>query len=280
VKLSVLVPVYDRESPIFLGHCLESLARQTRPGDEVVMVEDGELGEPLKRVIDQFRSSLPVSTLRLRRNVGLGAALRAGLSMCRGELVARMDSDDIAVPERFERQLSFLATHPQVAVVGGAIAEFRTSPQAIESVRRLPACGPALRKFAKFRNPLNHMTAMFRRQAVLEAGSYQPCAGFEDYHLWVRMLRHGCELHNLPDLLVYVRCGNGMQQRRGGFSYFLREVKFQRFLHSTGMVAFPACARNVLLRAPIRIAPAFVRSLLYGRFLRDPAPPGGEFNVE
>ncbi|MGB6744181.1 MAG: glycosyltransferase, partial [Terracidiphilus sp.] len=223
---------------------------------------------------------LPIVSLRLLAHAGLGLALREGLNACRGELVARMDADDICAPERFARQLDFLESNPQVDVAGSAIAEFNEDCSVVRSIRRLPTGSQELLRFAQYRNPLNHMTVMFRRRAVLDAGSYQACAGFEDYHLWVRMLRRGCQLHNLPDVLVYVRCGNGMQQRRGGFSYLLRELEFQRFLHSTGLLDLPACARNILLRAPIRMAPAFMRSFLYDRFLRDPAPPGGELNVE
>lgn len=280
MRLSVLMSVYRRESPEFLRQCLESLAAQTVEADEIVIVEDGPLGEELTELIRHARAVLPIVSLRLLAHAGLGLALREGLNTCRGELVARMDADDICAPERFARQLDFLESNPQVDVAGSAIAEFKEDPLAVSSIRRLPSAGEELMKCAQYRNPLNHMTVMFRRRAVLDAGSYQACAGFEDYHLWVRMLRRGCQLHNLPDVLVYVRCGNGMQQRRGGFSYLLRELEFQRFLHSTGLLDLPACARNILLRAPIRMAPAFMRSFLYDRFLRDPAPPGGELNVE
>jgi glycosyltransferase involved in cell wall biosynthesis len=280
MKLSLLMSVYEKESPAFLRHCLESVAAQSLQPDEVVMVEDGPLGVELADEIRSARTVLPIVSVQLQAHAGLGLALRAGLDACRGEFVARMDADDICAPGRFARQLDFLERNPRVDVAGGAIAEFKQDRLAMRSVRRLPETSRELMSFAKYRNPLNHMTVMFRRRAVLDAGSYQPCAGFEDYHLWVRMLRRGYTLHNLPDVLVYVRCGNGMQQRRGGISYLLQELEFQRFLHSTGLLALSGCARNVLLRAPIRIAPAFVRSFCYDHFLRDPAPPDGEFNIE
>jgi O104-antigen biosynthesis beta-1,3-galactosyltransferase len=275
MKLSVLMSIYDRESPAFLRQCLESLTRQTRPADEVVLVEDGPLGEPLQFVIDQFRGLLPIISMPLPRNVGLGAALRAGLGICRGEFVARMDSDDVAVPRRFEQQLEFLARNPRVAVVGGAIAEFTERPEMPHSIRRLPASADAVQRFARFRNPLNHMTVLFGRETVELAGGYQVFDGFEDYHLWARMLRLGFQLENMPEVLVLVRCGNGMQNRRGGFAYLKQEVAFQRFLRRTGLVEASASLRNLIVRVPIRIAPPFVRSFCYACFLRDPA--GEEF---
>lgn len=280
MKLSVLMSVYHRESPEFLGQCLASLAAQTAPADEVVIVEDGPLGAELEAVIRAAGQALPIVSVRLPVHGGLGAALRAGLDACRSELVARMDADDLSTPERFGRQLDFLERNPQVDVVGSAIAEFGSDPLAIAGVRRLPASGRPLLSFAKHRNPLNHVTVMFRRRAVLDAGSYRPCADFEDYHLWARMLRRGCRLHNLADVLVHVRCGNGMQRRRGGWSYLTREVAFQRFLYRIGLVSAKDGVGNVLVRAPLRLIPACLRSAFYLRFLRERAPRERELTLE
>jgi glycosyltransferase involved in cell wall biosynthesis len=280
MKLSVLMPVYDRESASYLRQSLDSLAAQTLRADEVVLVEDGPLGEELAAVIAAYAAYLPLVPLRLPVHAGLGIALRAGLNACRGEFVARMDSDDICVPNRFQKQLAFLESHPEVDVVGGAIAEFGANCPAANSVRRLPVTNRALLRFASFRNPLNHMTVVFRRASVQAAGSYRPCPGFEDYHLWVRMLALGCRLHNMDEVLVYARCGNGMQNRRGGLAYFKQEMAFQFFLHKMGMLRASGCLRNVLVRAPIRLAPAFIRSFCYGLFLRDSIPSAGERNLE
>ena len=280
MKLSVLMSVYAKESPHCLRQSFESLAMQTRQADEMVVVEDGPLGGELLDALDDAGRILPIVRVRLFAQCGLGAALREGLDACSGEFVARMDSDDICVPGRFACQLDFLERNPQVDVAGSAIAEFEDDPLCAVSVRRLPETSQELARFARYRNPLNHVTVMFRRESVLNAGSYQPCEGFEDYQLWVRMLGRGCRLHNLPEVLVYVRCGNGMHRRRGGFSYFLRELAFQRFLHRSGMLTLPGVARNVLLRAPIRIAPVFIRSFCYERFLREPAPQNGGFKLE
>jgi len=280
MKLSVLMPVYYRESPEFLRQCLASLAAQTVAADEIVIVEDGPLGAELEGVIRIAGQTLPIVSVRLPVHGGLGTALSAGLDACGSELVARMDADDLCTPDRFRRQIDFMERNPEVDVVGSAIAEFGSDPLAIESVRRLPASGRALMSFAKLRNPLNHMTVMFRRRAVLDAGSYKPCADFEDYHLWARMLRRGCRLHNLPDALVQVRCGNGMQRRRGGWAYLIGEIAFQRFLHRIGFISASNGLRNVLARAPIRLVPAQIRSAFYLYFLRERAPRNRGLTIE
>lgn len=269
MTLSVLMAVYSKESPEFLRQCLASLAAQTRPADEIVIVQDGPIGKSLEESIDSFKSNLPILLVALPVNVGLGAALRMGLSQCQGKFVARMDSDDLSLPWRFERQLDLLESHPAVDVVGSAIAEFEEDWSAPHSIRSMPATGKDLLCFAKIRNPLNHMTVMFRKNAVLAAGSYQSCKGFEDYHLWARMLLDGYSLHNLAEVLVLARCGNGMLSRRGGLAYFMQEMKVQRQLLAIGFLNGFEFTRNVMVRGPLRLVPNAVRSLFYQLFLRE-----------
>jgi glycosyltransferase involved in cell wall biosynthesis len=268
MKLSVLMSVYDKESPAYLCQSLNSLAIQTLPADEVVIVEDGPLGEPLAATIDAYRNILPIISLALPVHAGLGAALRVGLYACQGEYVARMDSDDICVPNRFQKQVDFLENNREVAVVGSAIAEFEQDCLAPRSIRILPAADQDLRRYARFRNPMNHMTVVFRKASVVASGNYESCQGFEDYHLWARMLTLGYRLQNMDDILVYVRCDKGMQDRRGGLAYLKGEIEFQSFLRKMGLVDAAGSFLNILMRGPIRLAPNAVRSLCYNLFLR------------
>ena len=268
MTLSVLMSVYQKESPSFLCECLDSLVAQTLTADEVVIVEDGPLGVELQNVIAAYSVRLGIVSVRLAVNVGLGESLRAGLQWCQGEFVARMDSDDICVPQRFELQIDFLKRNPRVDVVSGVWAEFDQDPSKPHSLRCLPATGEALLHYAKYRNPINHVTAVFRRAAVLAAGSYEPFPGFEDYHLWARMLMLGYSLYNLQNVVAYVRVGNGMHARRGGYDYFKREVKFQLFLHEIGLLNAIECTRNIVVRGPIRLAPNCIRGFCYKLLLR------------
>ncbi len=271
MSLSVLMSIYHKESADFLRQCLDSLATQTRPADEIVLVEDGPLGAELVATIAACKEDLPIVSLSLPVNVGLGAALRAGLTACRGEYIARMDSDDICVPNRFQRQMDFIERHSDVDVVGSAIAEFERNCSAPHSIRILPVSGPALLRFARFRTPMNHMTVIFRKASVLSAGSYESCRGFEDYHLWARMLTLGFHLHNMKDVLVYARSGNGMQSRRGGLAYLKEEIKFQSFLCRIGLLNTFGFLMNILMRGPIRLVPDAIRAQCYTLFLRTSA---------
>jgi glycosyltransferase involved in cell wall biosynthesis len=268
IGLSALIAVYAREDPAFLDQALESLALQTRPADEVVLVEDGPLGGDLDAVVAAHARRLPLTRVALPANVGLGAALRIGVECCRGELVARMDSDDICVADRFDRQVRALRGDRAAAVAGGAIAEFIAAPGVTVAFRRPPAASAEIARRAKSRNPLNHMTVMFRREAVLAAGNYRPFRGFEDYHLWVRMLMAGSRFINLPEVLVHVRAGEGMLDRRRGLRYAGTELAFQKFLCDEGFISPLRGFCNALLRVPVRLAPPALGRFVYRRLLR------------
>lgn len=127
-KISVLISVYSKEQPAYLQQSLDSIFAQTMPPDEVVLVEDGPLTEPLLAVIASFaQQHQELHIVKLPTNVGLGLALNEGLKHCHNHLVARMDSDDIMKPERLAKQAAYLEQHPETAIVGSWTEEFSGS---------------------------------------------------------------------------------------------------------------------------------------------------------
>ena len=267
-KFSVLLPVYYRDSPEYFAQCLNSLAVQTRPAEEILIVKDGPLGRALEDVIETYSAKLPVTTIQLPENRGLGPALKAGVEKCRFDVIARMDADDICTKERFELEVGFLEAHPEVDVLSGTIREFNSDPEAWISERRLPREHASIVVFAKRRNPLNHMAVVFRKSAVLAAGNYPSRPGFEDYALWVQMLLNGSKLHNLETVCMFARCGNGMHQRRGGWSYAWNEASLFWHFRSLGFLSTLDALRSISQRLPLRLVPVPFRSLLYRIFAR------------
>lgn len=261
--------VYDRESPEFLAQALESLRTQTRPADEILIVKDGPLRKELEAVIDRYTQILPIVTVALDQNQGLGVALAAGVEHCRHEFIARMDSDDISVPTRLEKLACFLEQNPHIDAVGSLTQEFHQNPGDANSIRQVPAEHSAICAFAKSRNPMNHPTVAFRKSAAMAAGNYRTWIGFEDYHLWIRMLCNGSRLHNIEEPLVLMRCGNGMQNRRGGWSYAKREAALFWEFKKLGFLTAPEALRAILMRCPSRLLPPQARSNIYSLFLRN-----------
>lgn len=269
VMFSVLMSVYRGEKPEFLDAAFQSLRASTLPLPEVVLVEDGPLPDTLHRIVERHQTALNLRRVALPRNVGLGLALTEGLKQCRHEWVARFDTDDLIVSDRFARQAAFIATTPGIDVFGGWIWEFDTDPaEPSGRLRRVPESHEAIRAYAKTRNPFNHMTVMFKRDLALSLGGYRDEHLYEDYALWVRMIQAGARTANLPVVLVNARAGAGMYARRGGFGYAMGELRAQWAFHRSGFIGWPRFLLNLATRLPVRILPDRFRQFLYERILR------------
>lgn len=273
---SVLMSVYGKENSVWFKKAAESMLNQTAPPDEFVLICDGPLTEELETAVEELDRSYPgmFQILRLKENVGLGEALRQGILLCRNELVARMDSDDIACPDRCRQQLELFQKIPELAFSSGTIAEFfderelESSETAALRLRTLPQSHEEIVSYAKKRNPMNHMAVMLKKSAVLQAGNYQSAEGLEDYDLWSRMLQLGFRAGNLKETLVWARIGNGMEQRRGGVKYAGRMARFQTLLLKRGFLSLPQYIVNCCIRIPVSLLPGRIRAVVYGVCLR------------
>ena len=266
---SLLMSVYIKEQANHLTACFDSIFRQTIPPTEIILVEDGPLTSALYEAISKEEERFPqLKRIKLDTNQGLGIALNKGLQKCSYDIIARMDTDDICVPNRFETQLSYLQNHPEIDVIGAWVFEFEESTSKVLGIRSLPEQHKQIYRFGKKRNPMNHPTVMFRKESVLKAGNYLPCPLFEDYYLWGRMLMKGFRFYNIQQPLLYFRRSPEMIKRRGGLSYAKKEISFLKKLHDTGYISKWNLIRNVSQRYIVRILPDYIRSLIYKYLLR------------
>lgn len=271
-SFSVLLSVYAREQAAYMWQALESVFSQTVVPDEVVLVEDGPLTAELDAVVARAIECWPqLKVVALAKNQGLGRSLNAGIKYCSHPLVARMDTDDVARPNRFEQQLKAFATHPELSVCGGWISEFDTDTTRPHSFRRPPEAYEDIRRFGQKRNPMNHVTVMFRKDDVMASGGYQDFPLFEDYYLWVRMIMRGYTFINLPEVLVDVRADRSMIGRRGGWNYAVVETRLQIIFYRMHYIRLMTMWRNVLVRFVARMMPLSLRRWLYKKKLRNEA---------
>ncbi len=271
-KISVLLSIYHKENPSFFNEAMESVwDQQTFKPTQIVLVEDGKLTDELYATIDVWQNKLGsvLKRVPLETNQGLGKALNIGLKYCEYDIIGRMDTDDIAAPDRFEKQVAFLEKNPEIDIVGAQIQEFNQEIGDVDFVRKLPLSHNDIIKFAKKRNPFNHPVVMYRKAAVFSAGSYQADYLFEDYGLWVRMLINGVKSANLPDILLYMRSGNELFTRRGGLKYAISETKMQYKFHQQGFLSIFGFLKNLLVRFPVRIMPNSLRKFIYTKMLRN-----------
>ena len=213
---SVLMTVYKKDNPEFAKVGIDSMLAQTHVTDDFVLVCDGELTEELNALINAYTEKYPeiFNVIRLPENVGLGAALRHGVPLCKNELVARMDDDDIALPERCAAEIEYLTDNPDCVLVSSHMNEFDTNPNEPIRVKKVPLGFENIKKYARRRNPFNHSAVMFRKSAILEAGNYSEMRTNQDVEFWVRLLNKGYRCENIDKILVNFRFDTNTLERR------------------------------------------------------------------
>jgi GT2 family glycosyltransferase len=261
---SLLLPAWAGDDPQFLREAFRSsVQEQTRRPDQVVLVQDGPVPEGLAGVIRELveTSPVPVEHVLIEDNVGLGPALDRGLAACRHEIVARMDADDVSLPDRFEKQVPLVEAGADI--VGSGLLEFGASPEEVVGRRTPPTDPEEIRRVVRFRDPFNHPTVVYRRSAVQAVGGYTDMALMEDYLLFARMLDAGARPVNLAEPLVRYRVGAGAYARRGGRRLLRSELAVQRRFLELGITTRAQYLRNVAVRGGYRLVPEPVRRLAY-----------------
>lgn len=254
---------YAGEAPANLNEALKSLAQQTRPADATVLVCAGPLTDALEAVVAIHAEALRLNRVDLPENGPLSQSLNAGLAAISTDWVARMDSDDIALPDRFEKQFAYIEAHPEVDVLGTAIAEFATDPSRPTGRRNVPLTQADISRSAFLRTPFNHMTVVFRKGAVERVGGYRDYLGYEDFDLWTRMLADGAQMANLAEPLVMARTGAAFHGRRGGFAYAFAEWRALSAANRINRINPWKVRLSMPFRFLMRITPAGVRNLAY-----------------
>ena len=202
VTISVLMPVYNAQR--YVAQAVASILQQTFRDFEFLIVDDGSTDRSLK-ILQAYAAQDSRITLVSRPNTGYVRALNELLAMARGEFIARMDADDIALPDRFARQVEFLRHHPQVLCVGGA-------QDWIDGAGRFLLHHPEAETDAEIQalalvghTPMNHPSVMLRRQALVDIGGYdEDLCPSEDLDIWLKLGERG-QLANLPDTVLQYR---------------------------------------------------------------------------
>ncbi len=262
-KLSVVISIYRNDNPEWFGEALASIIDQTVKPDQIFITIDGIVPNALMGVIDEYSKNEPdieFHQITSEDQIGRGDLLAQAVELSRNEIVAIMDSDDVSKPYRFEKQLEIFANLPDIDVVGSWVDEFDSKLEKYQGTRTVPRENSKIVKFARYRNPINQMTVMFRRSAVIAAGNYQTHAGFEDMWLWIRMIYGQFKFYNIQISLVDARAGRNMIARRQGLYYSKSEVMLYIKSYRLGFLSLPKMILNIILRAPLRLLP---RSLLY-----------------
>lgn len=271
--ISLLLPIYYKESVETINKCLDSMAQQTVLPDEIVCALDEPSSPEVEGALDEFakqHGDIAIVKCYCPRGSGLGAVLNAGVLHCSCEYIARMDADDIAQLDRLEKERDFLDQNPEVDVVGSNIAEFETSKDEVIAYRVVPADDKACKAMLKRRDPINHMTAMYRKKSILKAGNYScEMKACEDTDLWARFYEHGLCFANIQENLVYVHAGRDMYERRGRGQEYQYVKKVINYKKKIGLINAADCLFQKMANYCVLVVMSTkMRAFVYEHFLR------------
>lgn len=268
-EFSVLMSVYYKEKAEFLDKCLDSIYNQTVKADEWVIVKDGPIPAQTQEIIDKYKQldGVNIKEVRLEENKGLGIALSVGVTECSYGLIARMDTDDIAAPDRFELQLKEFDENPELDLCGGQIIEFEFDENVPVAERRVPLTHEEIVKYQKMRCAFNHMTVMFKKSKVLEAGNYKHCPLMEDDMLWVDMILSGAKCMNIDSYLCKARTNRDMIARRGGLKYFKQYKRARKMIYKTGFITKRQYIHTNFIQFLVCLMPKWLRKRIFFKLI-------------
>lgn len=256
--LTALVTVYHGNDPDHLQQSLDSLAHQTRPADEVLIVVDGPVPPRVAETVRGFVDKQGARSLWLSENVGSGRASQVGLEHARGDFLARQDADDVSLPQRFEVQMEYLE-RTGVDVLGAAVEEFGDR----SAIRRMPRTHGEILRYARINSPINN-PSMVVRTAAARAVGYRDIHHMEDYSLFARLLGAGYRAANLDEPLVRFRVDDAQFGRRTDAAMFRAECLMQKTLVDASLISPPRALINLAVRTTYRLLPLTVLRRVYG----------------
>lgn len=270
-KYSVLMSLYDKENPEYLPPSLDSMLNQTVKPDEIVLVLDGPINEKLQEIVNNYERKYPniMKLVPLKENVGLGLALNKGIEACSNELIARMDTDDIAYSNRIELQLEEFEKNPYLDILGTLTSEFYKTPDEIVSSRIVPENHAEIVSFSKRRSPFNHPTVMYKKSAVETVGGYKDVLRNEDLDLFARMLNNGSKAKNLQIPLLYFRSNKDNYKRRKSWTNCKNYIKIIYKFWKNGYSSFLDLLFVIFTQLGMYLSPVWFLKIVSDNILRE-----------
>lgn len=223
MKTSLLISIYKKNTLNELNRCFESIKDQSYIPNEIVLIIDGPIEESLFMGIQSWTNFLPIKVHKLNKNMGLAYALNYGMKLCIHDWIFRMDIDDVCVKDRFLKQIKIISSNPDIDIHGGNIECFEFFPNFF-SGRIVPTKFDAIKKYMKYRNPLNHPSVFFNKNKILNIGGYPQAKLGQDYLLWINAMVNGLKIENTKDVLVFMQVDKDTYSRRG-----LKNLKYDTY---------------------------------------------------
>lgn len=263
MKLSVIISIYVKNSPNYLKDSLNSILNQRRPADEFILVENGPLTDDIYTIIEEFvEKAVNVRIIKFKENHVFAYALNAAIRESQGDFIARMDSDDISLEDRFEKQLDYMEKHPEIDCLGSWAYEIKSNGD-LYYEKRMPSSHQDCYELFKKRDCMIHPTVMFRRSYFKKAGLYPEDTYFgEDTVMWAQGFANGCRFSNLPEFVFKFRLDDDFFNRRRGWK--LAKSILQLRWRVNKMLHYPLLAYlYAIVYAAVKMLPKPLLNIMY-----------------
>ncbi|WP_304206749.1 glycosyltransferase [Fusobacterium perfoetens] len=269
MNYSVLMAVYKKEEPEYLKKSIESILNQTYKTNDFVIIKDGELTEELEEVLkDYIQRYKEIHMYGYKKNKGLGYALNYGIDKCRNDLIARMDSDDISLPDRCEKQIKEFANDKTLDIIGTSMYEFSECEDKIETIKYMPLEKEEIKKYSRKRNPFNHPTVMYKKSTVKELGGYPIGIRGEDFALFSSFVFKNKNVKNIREPLLKYRSNKKMFDRRNSLTDMNAVMKVVIGNYKLGYINLSDLLIVIFFQCLGLIIPKKIGYIVYKKFFR------------
>lgn len=268
MKISVLLSLFERENPHYFDKAMQSIwDDQIRKPDEIILVEDGPINDSLSEIVDKWKNKLVgiLKIIKLERNSGLAVALNEGAKYCSGDYIARMDTDDISLPNRFQVQEKYLLEHEDVVLLGGGMIEFNDKEGEF-APRIMPLSCNEIKSAICKTSPFVHPSVFISRKIFDQGLKYNPkCKRAQDIELWFRIISSGYTVANVPDIIIKFRKDPFLYKKRKKSA----KTEFFIFMKGIYLIYGLLTYRYIypIIHYIFRLLPASWAQFIYKRFI-------------
>lgn len=268
MKISVLLSLFEKENPNYFDLSMKSIWNdQIRKPDQIVLVEDGPITPQLDQVVNKWKREIGdlLTIVKLKDNQGLAIALNEGSKYCTGDYIARMDTDDISLPNRFQVQENYLLEHKNVVLLGGGMIEFNDEEGDL-TPRIMPLSLKEIKSAICKTNPFVHPSVFISKKIFDKGLKYNSkCRRNQDAEFWFRIIAAGYNVANVPDIIIKFRKDPFLYKKRkksakSEFYIFMKGI-YQIYGLFTYRYIFP------IVHYLFRLIPASWSQFIYKRFI-------------
>ncbi len=261
IKFTLLMCTYKNDNPLILEKAIKSIYENSIIPNQFILTIDGPIPEENEKVIKRLSKIFPLKLNYLSINIGLAKALNKSLEMVKTEWIARADSDDISLSERFSIQI--IQARNDHDIIGSLVKEIDYEKNIPDLIKKIPLKDKEIKKYLKFRNPINHMTVFGKTELIRKVGGYPNIYLKEDYGLWIKLASIGAKFHNINKVLVIASGGNSLYKRRSGIRSALSEIKLQYMFLKYKLKPLHKIIIDLIIRSTFLLLPNNLNKNIY-----------------